>query len=109
MTNLAARWQFRLYNTKGEEVAVFDNYISASITRTVNDVDTCALTFYDDGDERYNYFLTDFILIGQRSVPGLLNKYTEFVGLVRAAEYSLSDSGERTVTFTAFGLNDLLA
>ena len=109
MTSLAARWQFSILDTSGVEQAVFDNYQSVNVSRTVNDIDTLKIVFYDDLDSRFSYFLTDYIIIGIRSVPGLINKYNEFVGLIRSVDYSLNSDGTRIIEVTAFGLNQILA
>jgi hypothetical protein len=109
VVNLVAEWLFILKDTSGNTVAIFDAYKSANVHREKNNMDVCTLTFYNNNDQRFKLFKTDYILIGQRSIPEFLEPYSEFVGFVRTVNKSVSADGKKDIEVVALGLEFLLA
>lgn len=110
MTGIAATYNVRLKNHVGFVTAVFDDYLRLEYEKRVNDVGHFSITFYDDRDVRFTQFILDAQIEIWRSVPGQnLGFYKVFEGLFRKLHRTISETGERLITFSGVSYNDLLA
>jgi len=110
MPGVAARYQVRLLNTSGTQVAVFDTWSSLEFSRKVNDVGSYELSFYDNGDSRFDYFTTDSFVEIYRAVPSAgLEWYKEFSGFHRKTERRIDEDGRKIFVSSGYDINHLLA
>ncbi|KKM00560.1 hypothetical protein LCGC14_1803190 [marine sediment metagenome] len=107
--NIAARYYVRLKDQSGEQVALFDNWLSLEYTKTINDLYGYTLKFVDDGDARFDLFEIDGQIEVYRSIPGTLDWYLEFEGFHRGVRREISSGGVETFISDGVGYNDFLA
>jgi hypothetical protein len=106
--SIASRAYVLLRDQTGKKVAVFEDFFSLSLTRTVNDV--CSYSFSIDGnDPRRNSFQPDGQIEVWRGIPGVLKWYKEFQGFHITQGKAMGDDGKITFTSSGVGYNDLLA
>lgn len=94
-----------LYDTNGQKVAVFDDWITLEIKHTLNSFSTAVLEL-DGNDPRLSYFLLDTILEVWRRAGDYV--YLEYIGFHRTAERQLSTEQQYTFISNSVGLLHLV-
>lgn len=103
---MQARYQIRLYNISGAQVAVLDNWDNLEINKNVNGFHDHVLQM-DLDDERVQYFTTDALLRIMRRIPGE-SWYEEYCGFHRTPHKTISEKGKKQFVSYGRGLVDLL-
>lgn len=108
-TNVSAVYYCVLRDWDGKAVALFDNWISLSYTKVVNDVGSFVFSI-DGRDSRASLFKLDYILEVRRGVPGSFSGWVRhFVGLCRTFKSSIAENGGSTLEVRGTDVVDLLA
>lgn len=83
--SIASKYYIRLKDQSGDTVAIFDNFASMEFNHQVNDIGSFRISFYDNGDPRYQLFELDGQVEFWRSSDGdvtfghLLTELSEFL------------------------------
>lgn len=108
--SISARYQIRLLDQGGSQVALFDNFEGLEFGQTVDDIGYYNLTLADDGDSRLELFELDGQVEIDRTVPGVnLDWYGEFEGFHRKENRSTRQEGKKFYISSGVDYNELLA
>lgn len=106
---MTARYQVRLKNQSGVQVALFDDWRSLSFSHQVNKPGSCSLGI-SGLDSRVGLFQLDGqIEIWRSDLANGLDWYNEWEGLVRSEQRQTTEEGTKIYTAYARGYVDLLA
>ena len=105
---MSTRYQVRLFNTSGTQVAIFDDWISLNIEHRVNSFSTHTFSIYGL-DSRISLFTTDSILeVWRRDIENNIAWYREYFGFHRSPQRNLTEDMQRIFTSYGRGLLDLI-
>ncbi len=105
---LASRYQIRVNDVLGAQVAVLDLWRNLKYRHAINGAEDFALTL-SGKDDRIPLFTTDGEVEVWRCIPGKLDWYREWKGLVEDSYDVLAENGDWEYTITGCGLKGLLS
>jgi hypothetical protein len=108
VSSIAATYTISIKDQSTGKVRILDDWIKLDIDERLDDIGSCTLVLSDIA-ENDSLFGLDNQIIVERSIPGVLDGYSEFETLHRRIKRTLDQDGRQTIESYSVGYNDFLA